>query len=249
VAFIVAIIKNWTSEVKSMAPKIVDAGLVEKHFDELADSSDKIKKEKNNYYYQSLIRAVREVVPPGKKILDIGTGTGEILNALSPSQGSGIDLSLGMIQKAREKFPRLQFFSGPYESLDLGNSFDFILLIDVIEHLQSPEKLFFNLKKFYRPETQIVLTMANPAWEPFLHLLEKLKLKMAEGPHRRISQKKLLGYAVQENFTIQSVASFILLPVAIPLLSRFFNERLAKIFPFSKLALIKRYVFSRCSKF
>jgi ubiquinone/menaquinone biosynthesis C-methylase UbiE len=226
-----------------MAPKIVDAGLVEKHFDALADSYDKIKKEKNGYYYQSLIRAVAEVVPPGKKILDIGTGTGEILNALSPAQGSGFDLSSGMIEKARKKFPQLRFFAGSYEKLDLGNSFDFILLLDVIEHLQAPEKLFSNLKKFCRPETRIVLTMANPAWEPFLHLLEKLKLKMAEGPHRRISEKKLLSYAAQENFSIQSVASFILLPVAIPFVSRFFNDWLVKTFLFRKMALIKRYVF------
>jgi ubiquinone/menaquinone biosynthesis C-methylase UbiE len=216
---------------------------VQKHFDALADSYDKIKKEKNRYYYQSLIRAVREVVPPGKKILDIGTGTGEILNALSPCQGSGVDLSPGMIEKAREKFPQLRFFSGSYETLALGNQFDFILLLDVIEHLQAPEKLFCNLKKFCRPETRIVLTMANPAWEPFLHVLEKFKLKMAEGPHRRISQKKLLGYAAQENFTVQSVASFILLPVAIPLVSRFFNDWLAKIFLIRKMTLIKRYVF------
>jgi ubiquinone/menaquinone biosynthesis C-methylase UbiE len=226
-----------------MAAKIVDAGLVEKHFDGLADSYDKIKKEKNSYYYQSLIRAVREVVPPGKKILDIGAGTGEILNALAPCQGSGVDLSSAMIQKAREKFPQLRFFSGSYEKLDLGDSFDFILLIDVIEHLQAPEKFFINIIKFCRPETRIVLTMANPAWEPFLHVLEKLKLKMAEGPHRRISEKKLLAYAERENFTVQSMASFILLPIAIPFVSRFFNERLAKIFLFRKMALIKRYVF------
>ena len=85
--------------------------------------------------------------------------------------------------------------------------------------------------------------MANPAWEPFLHLLEKLKLKMAEGPHRRISEKKLLAYAAQEKFAVQSVASFLLLPVGIPLISRFFNEWLAKLFLIKKMALIKRYVF------
>ena len=85
--------------------------------------------------------------------------------------------------------------------------------------------------------------MANPAWEPLLHVLEKLKLKMAEGPHRRISEKKLLAYAARENFAVQAVASFVLLPVDIPLISHFFNDRLAKIFPFKRLVLIKRYVF------
>jgi ubiquinone/menaquinone biosynthesis C-methylase UbiE len=226
-----------------MAAKIVDAESVEKHFDELADSYDRIKKEKNGFYYQSLIRAVAAVVPPGKRVLDIGTGTGEILNALAPAQGCGIDLSSAMIQKAREKFPQLRFFAGSYETLDLGAGFDFILLLDVIEHLQSPEKLFGDLKKFCGPGTRIVLTMANPAWEPFLHLLEKLHLKMAEGPHRRISRKTLLAYAARENFLVESMVSLVLLPVAVPLLTRFLNERLVRVFPFRKMALIQRFVF------
>jgi ubiquinone/menaquinone biosynthesis C-methylase UbiE len=226
-----------------MAARIVDSVSVAKHFDGLADSYDKLKKEKNGYYYQSLIRTVAEVVPPGKRVLDIGTGTGEILNALAPALGCGVDVSPGMIQKAREKFPQLRFFAGSYETLDLGDPFDFILLLDVIEHLQSPEKLFHDLKKFCGPGTRIVLTMANPAWEPFLYVLEKLRLKMAEGPHRRISQKKLLQYAARENFAAQSITSSLLLPVAVPWLSRFFNERLAKAFPFRKMALIQRYVF------
>lgn len=231
-----------------MAAKIVDAELVEKHFDELADSYDQIKKEKNGFYYQSLIRAVAAVVPPGKRILDIGTGTGEILNALAPAQGCGVDLSSAMIQKAREKFPQLRFFAGSYESLDLGAGYDFILLLDVIEHLQSPEKLFGNLKKFCGPGTRIVLTMANPAWEPFLHLLEKLHLKMAEGPHRRISEKKLLQYAARENFAVQSAVSSVLLPLAIPFVSRFFNDGLARIPLIGKMALIKRYVFQNADQ-
>jgi 2-polyprenyl-3-methyl-5-hydroxy-6-metoxy-1,4-benzoquinol methylase len=233
-----------------MAAKIVDAELVEKHFDELAGSYDRIKKEKNGFYYRSLMRAVAEVVPPGKRVLDIGTGTGEVLNALAPSQGSGIDLSPAMIGIAREKFPRLRFFAGSYEDLDPGGPFDFILLLDVIEHLQSPEKLFAHLKKFCSPGTRIVLTMANPAWEPFLFVLEKLHLKMAEGPHRRISRKKLLAYAGRENFLLESMACRVLLPVAVPLLARFLNERLARVFPFGKMALIQRFVFrSAAGKF
>lgn len=228
-----------------MPQKTVDAVLVEKHFDSLADAYDEIKKEKNGFYYHCLIQTVAEAVPTGKNVLDIGTGTGEILNALSPSRGTGIDLSSGMIKIARVKFPRLTFFSGSYENLNLGNSFEYILLVDVIEHLESPETLFAGIKKFCNPQTEIILTMANPAWEPFLHLLEKLKLKMEEGPHLRISEKELLGYAAKEGFEIVSSDNFVLLPLHIPLLTSFLNHVVAKLPLFNQMALIQRYIFKR----
>ncbi len=226
-----------------MSLKIVEESRVESHFDSLAASYDQIKKEKNGYYYQCLIQTIAEVVPSGKKVLDIGTGTGEILNALKPSQGTGIDLSSGMIKIAREKFPHLAFFSGSYEGLDLGNSFDFILLVDVIEHLESPEVLFGGLKKFCGPSTQVVLTMANPGWEPFLHVLERLKLKMEEGPHHRISQKELLSHAARDGFKLVSSDARVLLPISIPLVTPFFNDLLGKLPLLKNLALIERYVF------
>ena len=34
-------------------------------------------------------------------------------------------------------------------------------------------------------------TMANPSWEPFLVLAEKLRLKMPEGEHKRIKFEDL----------------------------------------------------------
>ncbi len=226
-----------------MTQKTVDETLVERHFDSLAGSYDEIKKEKNGFYYRCLIRTVADAVPRGKKVLDIGTGTGEILNALEPSPGTGIDLSSGMIKIAREKFPRLSFHSGSYEKIELGNDFDFILLVDVIEHLESPENLFRGLKKFCRPGTRVILTMANPSWEPFLHVLEKLKLKMEEGPHYRISEKDLLKHARESGFTLESKNSFVLLPINIPLLTPFFNDFLGRLPGLRQMTLIQRFIF------
>ena len=84
---------------------MADSKAVQKHFDDLADRYDSLKK-RNGYYYASLKKCVAEVVPPGKKVLEIGTATGEILNFLRPSKGVGIDLSPKMIEapnKNREK--------------------------------------------------------------------------------------------------------------------------------------------------
>ena len=176
-------------------------------------------------------------------MLDIGTGTGEILNALSPSRGTGVDLSAGMIRIAQEKFPHLSFFAGSYEELSTENSFEYILLVDVIEHLESPASLFAGLKKFCGPDTRVILTMANPGWEPILHILEKLKLKMEEGPHWRISKKELLGHAAREGFGMVSAENSVLLPLDVPVLTPFFNKFLARLPILDQMTLIQRYVF------
>lgn len=226
--------------------KNIRSSTVERHFDSLAGSYDEIK-EKNSFYYQTLIRIVKDLVPPGRRVLDIGTGTGAILDAIDPAEGTGIDLSSQMIKWAQHKFPRHRFLSGSYETLDLGNRFDHVLLTDVIEHLESPQNLFGGIRKFCNPDTRVILTMANPAWEPILLVLEKLKLKMEEGPHHRISEAQLLNYAAERGFTLESSDRHLLFPARVPLADPFFNEFLLRFKIFKPAALIYRYTFRLAS--
>lgn len=226
-----------------MSSLAVEAGEVEKHFDALAASYDAIKA-KNSYYYECVIACARRAIPSGKRVLDVGTGTGGVLHALSPSEGTGIDLSAGMIAIARKKFPSLRFFSGSYETVDAGGPFDYLLIADVIEHLADPSKLFPGIRRFCGPDTRVVLTMANPGWEPILRLLEKMKLKMEEGPHYRISEKQLLDYAASAGFALESAESSVLLPARIPLLAPLFNGPLVRLPGLRRCALILRYTFA-----
>ena len=215
---------------------------VARHFDSLADSYDELKR-RNGYYYSCLKALIAEAIPPGRRVLDIGTGTGEILNNLRPSKGVGLDLSRLLIERAREKFPSLEFHAGSFEDFSPAETFDAILLADVIEHLTAPEKLSGHLRRFSAPGTQIVLTMANPAWEPVLELGARLGLKMDEGPHHRISEKQLLALAEADGFALSSRRGFVLLPIRVPLLSDWINDGPARLGFLQPLCLIRRYVF------
>src|SRR5262249_57542961 len=73
---------------------------------------------KNAAYYRAIERLVAFCVPPGASVLDIGCGTGDLLAALRPSEGVGVDLSPKLIDRAREKHPDLHFFVADAESLD-----------------------------------------------------------------------------------------------------------------------------------
>ena len=81
---------------------------------------------RNAYYYRDQEELLRFLVPPGSSVLEVGAGTGALLADLRPSRGLGIDLSEGMVQVAREKYPHesrpeLEFRVGDAEEhIELG---------------------------------------------------------------------------------------------------------------------------------
>src|SRR5215831_18065048 len=80
------------------------------HFDALAPERDRWK-EKNAYYHRSLERLCRRFVSPGSRVLEIGCGDGDLLAALTPDPAGslGVDLSPGMVERARGKHRDLRF--------------------------------------------------------------------------------------------------------------------------------------------
>jgi ubiquinone/menaquinone biosynthesis C-methylase UbiE len=60
-------------------------------------------------------RWLRERIDESQAVLDIGCGTGALLRALNPAQGIGVDVSTGMLERARERAPRLDWraITGP----------------------------------------------------------------------------------------------------------------------------------------
>ena len=73
---------------------------------------------RNAAYYSAIERLVAFCVPPGASVLEVGCGTGDLLAALRPSEGVGVDLSSKLIERARQKHPNLQFLVADAETLD-----------------------------------------------------------------------------------------------------------------------------------
>src|SRR5437899_1668493 len=61
------------------------------------------------YYRQRLAEVYAFLIPPGSRILELGCGQGDLLAALRPSYGLGVDFSPEMLARAREKHPSLRF--------------------------------------------------------------------------------------------------------------------------------------------
>lgn len=204
---------------------------IAKHFDALAPIYDTGKKN-NWYYYQSLKFLLTRLIPPGKKVLEVGCGTGDLLSSVRPKYGVGIDISKEMIYRAQMKYlkGKLKFYHSDITSFSSKGTLDYIFMADVIEHLSDVEMSLKAISLLMGKSTIFINTMANPSWEPILMLAEKLHLKMPEGPHNRISYEQIKLSLSRYGVLTLNHSYTTLLPYYIPLFTHLVNTHLEPFF-------------------
>lgn len=93
---------------------------------------------------------IREGQPNGKRLLDIGCGTGELLLRMTKNyQCDGMDLSEGMLKIAQRKLKHreVKLFLGDMVEFDTGYKYDIMVsLFDTVNHMVSVEELESHLK-------------------------------------------------------------------------------------------------------
>lgn len=200
---------------------------VRRHFDAIAGDYDRWKG-RASCYYGLLADLHRELIPPGASVLEIGCGTGTLLAALEPARGLGIDISPRMVEIAAARHPHLSFVAADAAVLSDGETFDFVIIPDVIEHLADPAAVFRAVRRRCRPDTHVIVASVNPRWAPVLHLAERLGLKMPEGEHRWLAAAEVSRLARQAGFEVRDLFGRILLPKRVPGLSRPLNRAAAR---------------------
>ena len=137
---------------------------------------------RNQYFYDDERKYMRFVVPAGTRVLELGCGIGNLLAALRPSRGVGVDFSLPMIEMARQRHPGLAFHLGDIEDADFMASiegpFDFIVMADTIGSLEDCQAAFEALLPLCTRDTRLVIAYYSNLWEPLLAIAERLGLKM-----------------------------------------------------------------------
>ena len=137
---------------------------------------------RNAYYYDDDRSYMRFLVPEKLRVLELGCGNGQLLAALAPSYGLGIDISPGMVEAARKLYPHLDFRAGDIEDPDflktIGEKFDVIILSDSIGYLEDCQSALSRLHRFCAPETRLIIGYYSKVWEPILKFGERLGWKM-----------------------------------------------------------------------
>lgn len=208
-------------------------------WDELATSERPLL---SRYYHRRLVEICQFLLPSGLNVLEIGSSGGDLIAALSPSRGLGIDFSERQVERARANHPDLEFRVGDAHELDLDEKFDVVILSDLINDVWDVETVLSRVRSVSSPNTRVVINYFNRLWQGPIGLARLLGLTNPVLKQNWLTRQDVRNLLKLTGFEEVSVTGEIVLPVNIPLLSAFFNKVVARFWPFSKLTLTSFFV-------
>jgi len=198
---------------------------IRQHFDELAPEISEWRR-RNRYYHDDQTRHLQHLVGKNKRVLQLGCGTGDLLAALAPEYGLGIDISPVMIARARAKHPSLYFEEDDATSLLklADQQFDFVILSDLVGYLDDIQRCLDQVRRFCSSETRVIVSYYNFLWEPILTLAEHLRLKMPAPPRSWLSPDDVANLFALAHFEVVRIDRRLLFPKFVPLVSWILNH-------------------------
>lgn len=206
------------------------------HWDQV--SPRKANSKRPGRYYQRLIEHYFQFfIPPGKRILEIGCGHGDLLSALKPSSGVGVDFSRKMVQCAKKKHPQLMFIQADAHEIEFEEEFDIIILSDLVNDIWDVQRVFEKLRNFSHSGTRLVLNFYNNLWRLPLAIVKNFGLGADVLKQNWFSPNDIYNLLNLAGFEVVQSRALILLPLKIIFLSSLLNRYLVHLLPFRWLAL------------
>jgi SAM-dependent methyltransferase len=214
------------------AAAIVDEQRRRQHWDSVATWKPAFWKGFSTYYHRKLAEIYRFLIPPDRTVLEIGCGRGDLLAAVRPSFGLGVDFSAQMVSVAAKNHPLLHFLQANAADFEIERKFDYIILSDLVNDLWDVQKVLERLGRFSYPHTRIVLNTYSRLWEGLRRMAERVRLVAPLPVQNWLTVEDLENLLHLANFEVIRHWSEILWPVRTPVLDYLSNRYLAKVWPF-----------------
>ena len=177
----------------------------------------------NQYYYDWLEKIYRFVVRPNSRVLHVGCECGDLLSAVKPAYGVGIDDNEQSIELAKKRFPHLNFIAVDPHDFDLDEKFDYVLICNSLGDWRDIQRVLERIHPLTDENTRIVITYYNYLWEWVLRMGSAMGMRK---PHRNqnwLPTQDISNLLTLGNFDVIRDDSFMLLPKRIWLVSSIFN--------------------------
>ncbi len=166
-------------------------------FDAVADAYDEsLPDHVVKHYIDKRAAFVREHVPIGSKILDVGCGTGVLAERLLHEgyDVTGADPFTAMLEHMKARDPRLKTVHAPGQSLPFEDgAFDFTYCVAVMHHVAEPKDVHDTLVEMCRvtkPGGHVLVWDHNPR-NPYWPILMK-RVPQDTGAERLIPEQEIL---------------------------------------------------------
>jgi ubiquinone/menaquinone biosynthesis C-methylase UbiE len=188
------------------------------------------------------------LIPPGKRVLELGCGRGDLLAALKPSWGVGIDFGAETIAAAAARYPDLHFVLGDVEDPEtmraIEEPFDYIVIADTIGMFEDIDATLRLVHHLCEPSTRIIIAYYSHLWEPILKLAELLHLRSKQPRINYIATADFLNLMDLADFEMIRHEQRQLLPVRWLGLGTFINRYIAPL-PGIRQLCLRTYIIGR----
>jgi SAM-dependent methyltransferase len=193
----------------------IDADAVAAHYAGLAPT---YARRANRACTRAYVELARRHLGACRRVAEVGAGASDLLAGLPRALRVGCDASLPMLASARRRewlraaalADRLPFAVA---------SLDGLIAINLLEHLTHPGHFLREAARVLAPGGRLVAVTPNGDLEWLLDRLERLRLKLPEGPHRFLRQTELRALLPAELRLVEQRA-FLALPAGPPWLVR-----------------------------
>jgi SAM-dependent methyltransferase len=179
------------------------------------------------HYRGWLARYYQRMIPAGASVLEVGCGGGELLALLPNRDVTGVDLSARQVEAARRRLPHGRFHVQAGEVLDLGRTFDCIILSETVNQAADVQRLFEHLHTVAHSRTRLILNYHNAAWRPLLGLATTLGLKAPQPPNSWLGPGDVTNLLALTGWEVVKQQERVLLPVPLLGLDWVVNRYLA----------------------
>ena len=189
------------------------------------------------YYHRRLVEIYQSLVAPGQSVLELGCARGDLLAALRPASGIGVDFSEEMIHAARRRHPNLRFVHADVHELNLAEKFDVIILSDLVNDLWDVQTVLKRVSQQATPRSRIIINCYSRVWEPVLKTAQWLNLATLTLYQNWLTVEDITSLLGLADCEVIKRSEEILLPLPIPGLTGLFNRFMVKLWPLKHLAL------------
>jgi SAM-dependent methyltransferase len=207
------------------------------HWNALARAG-KVNRRSGRTYHRRLESVYQFLIPPGLRVLELGCAEGDLLAALAPAEGVGVDFSPDMIDIARNKHPDLTFTVADAHNLTaLTPSFDVIVLSDLLHDVWDVQGLLTGLQRLCHPGTRVVMNFYSRLWELPLGLAASAGLARPVLKQNWLTISDVTNLLNLSDFKVIRAWQEVLCPIYAPGLTPLCNRVLVRLWGIRHLAL------------
>lgn len=203
-------------------------------------------------HVRALVQIFRKLVPESSRVLQLGCGTGEILDAVRPSMGVGVESSRECVDaanlrhgaKSHDAAQRLEFIAANPETFVRQDDFDYVIASDLLIDCFDVDDLLASIRRCCNRDTRVIVTNYSQAWRPILKVAQALGLARPRFGSTWFSPADVRAALERAGFELIQDLPETLVPIRVPLVSALANRLLARL-PVMRALCLHRVVVAR----